>query len=94
MKVLFILTTVLLLTSCVNDKHESMLYDKINGIKHVVLSKQKIVDDSSIPATTTLFTVAKIHEVYTRGEDGEYHRYNDTVIHKYAVNDFGIDTIQ
>jgi hypothetical protein len=94
MKVLFILTTVLSLTSCANDNHEAILSDKLKCEKHIILSKEKIVSDNEIPTTTTVFTVSKVRTVSTLKEDGEHHEYEDTTVCKYAVNDFGIDTIQ
>ena len=87
MKTLFI-ALILLLASCANNGHEEMLLEEIDCVSHKIIDKEIITKDAEVP--TTVFTVVEIHDKESLKEDGELYFYVDTVLVKYAVNDFEV----
>ena len=53
------------------------------------IAQNKIITkDTEVP--TTVFTVVEIHDKGSLKEDGECYFYTDTILVKYAVNDFEV----
>lgn len=84
----------LTITSCNTDNHEQLLIKELSCVQHRIIDTQVIVKNDEIPTKTTVFTVQEIRVKSTLKEDGERHEYKDTVTVKYAVNDFGVESIQ
>ena len=96
MKAIKILTILvaLLLTSCNSDNHKQLLTNELSCVQHRIIDSQSIVKDGEVLTKTTVFTVQEIRVRSTLKEDGERHEYNDTITVKYAVNDFGVESIK
>lgn len=94
MKTLFILIAALTITSCNTDNHEQLLIKELSCVQHRIIDTQTVVKDGEVPTKTTVFTVQEIRVRSTLKEDGERHEYNDTITVKYAVNDFGVESIK
>lgn len=95
MKALFILIATLTITSCNTDNHhEQLLTQELSCVQHRIINSKTLIKDGEVPTKTTVFTVQEIRVKSTLKEDGERHEYKDTITVKYAVNDFGVESIQ